>query len=695
MRRARPAKAQISVSLFPFLAVLICTMGALIVLLVLVVQQARVQADTIAATRDEQQQADSAALASLRRDEEDHRWRADVLTTQRSELTQQLADRRLALSHLEDHIRRLEENMKILQAQAGQILTKSAGSEQDQEAARFELARLQAALETEQRRLDEARREATGKRQSYAIIPYRGPNGTQRRPIYIECTKSAITIQPEGLTLGPQDFAGPLGPGNPLDASLRAIREHWSRVEGGSGGGEPYPLLIVRPDGAVAYSMARAALASWDDEFGYELVDAEMQLAFPPTDPRLAATLLNTVKVARQRQELLAAAMPSRFGRKKPDTFESPEPPRGASGTTGSGGDGVGGSSSRAIASQSRGGGTGVGGSVQPQTNPYFTGTGTGDGIGDDGDGIHHGGTEARSSSGNSLAGAHGDGDGTSTGTAAGSEFGIGRDGAGGGSGTARDAAGQFAGQPNNPLRNPGDSGSGPYGSGSSGQGRGSQTGTGQIAGSPGADGSGTGASGTGASGASASGASASGTSAVAGTNGPGTGSSSQPASSANRGAAGGSPGSGSSTIASATAGSIGAGASAGASGAANAKCLADSRGADWALDDRMMPNSTGITRPISVECRRDQLILLPEKGSGGQRVAVPLDGPMHDAIDPFVAAIRKRIDSWGIAVSGGYWKPVLKVTVAPGAETQFTALQTVLQDSGIEVARREQSATR
>ena len=47
MRRPSTRKPATSVSLFPFLAVLVCTMGALIVLLVLVVQLARVQADTI------------------------------------------------------------------------------------------------------------------------------------------------------------------------------------------------------------------------------------------------------------------------------------------------------------------------------------------------------------------------------------------------------------------------------------------------------------------------------------------------------------------------------------------------------------------------------------------------------------------------------------------------------------------------
>ena len=46
---------------------------------------------------------------------------------------------------------------------------------------------------------------------SFAIVPYQGPNGTRRRPIYIECRQSGITIQPEGIIFGPQDFTRAVG----------------------------------------------------------------------------------------------------------------------------------------------------------------------------------------------------------------------------------------------------------------------------------------------------------------------------------------------------------------------------------------------------------------------------------------------------------------------------------------------------
>ena len=53
MRGRRTGKQTVGISLFPFLAVLICTMGTLIVLLVVMVQQARVQANILTIPQDD------------------------------------------------------------------------------------------------------------------------------------------------------------------------------------------------------------------------------------------------------------------------------------------------------------------------------------------------------------------------------------------------------------------------------------------------------------------------------------------------------------------------------------------------------------------------------------------------------------------------------------------------------------------
>ena len=322
MKRKGVPRQDTSVSLFPFLAVLACTMGALIVLLVMVLQQARVQADVISQRRSqERRSADEKESQRLRELREDCQWRREILEKQRAELLQRLASKRLELSHLEEHIRSLETKWKEIGQSVGELERLRGSKNQDLAAARAELDQLQAAVETATRQLNEAKEQAARQPRSYAVVPYQGPNGTRRRPIYVECLADSIVLQPEGVVFQAEDFNGPLGPGNPLDAALRAVREYWTR-QGGSDG-EPYPLLIIRPGGAIAYGVARAAMTSWDDEFGYELVGDDLQLVYPPKDPALAEILKKAVADARQRQAILAAAMPSRFSERETVGFRA------------------------------------------------------------------------------------------------------------------------------------------------------------------------------------------------------------------------------------------------------------------------------------------------------------------------------------------------------------------------------------
>lgn len=313
MRRPPFRKQANSVSLFPFLAVLICTMGALIVILVVMVHQARVQAEVIADQRVRNAEQQSQADKQLREEQEDFEWRREMLERQRSEETQQLARHRLELSHLEDHLRRLQQQGKQLVKDIAELENLGESRQQDLTAAQQELSRLRQSLMLAEKQLEQAKEEAASRPRSFAIIPYEGPHGTRRRPIYIECTSTGVILQPEGVVLAPADFEGPLIPGNPLDAALLATREYLARNGGTEKNGEPYPLLIVRPDGTIAYAAARNAMKSWEDEFGYELVDADIKLEFPPKDPALTELLQKTVHVARRRQEILAAAQPARF----------------------------------------------------------------------------------------------------------------------------------------------------------------------------------------------------------------------------------------------------------------------------------------------------------------------------------------------------------------------------------------------
>src|SRR4030042_2078125 len=103
-------QSAVSVSLFPFLAVLICTMGALILLLVVIARQARLQAAQTAAAKAAEQDKD------LKEAAEDVQWRIGHLRVSRQRAEEQLADARLNLGHIEDHTRRLRDQLGRLKA---------------------------------------------------------------------------------------------------------------------------------------------------------------------------------------------------------------------------------------------------------------------------------------------------------------------------------------------------------------------------------------------------------------------------------------------------------------------------------------------------------------------------------------------------------------------------------------------------
>lgn len=690
IRRSRVQKPAVGMQLFPFLAVLICAMGALIVVLVLVVKHARVSAETIAEQKVQEQlqgpEPEHSPEATAPGEHsvlavEDLEWRQQVLAQQRQELTQRLGEQRLELSHLEEHIRRLERQWTQMQTQVSDLQRVARGGGGKQSVAQTDLAQLKSAIEKARQLLEETREQVAKRKPAYAIIPYRGQNGTERRPIYIECRASGIVIQPEGIALTPEDLAGPLGPGNPLDATLRAIREHWVRVEGSARGSEPYPLLIVRPDGAVAYAVARAAMSSWEDEFGYELVGEDMELAFPPSDPALKQTLAVSIQTARERQALLVAAMPRRFERggaggrfAVPDTGDDELGGGlfGGSGTSGGTGSGRG-----------RGSGGGVGGGV-----------GTADG----------------GRGGNGQTGVSSllrDSDTRNPGSLAGGDMRP--------SGRRNGAAGAGPAVPDGPVAagfaapdNPATAGGPGAGTGGSCPPGGGNAPSGDEPGSAVAAGTGGGAPGRGSGLASPGGV----------LYNPGRGASSNSSGSSgglldarSNSAAGSSAGSprggqsGSGPLPGTVGRSTGAGGrremvdededdSGARSGPSRSgfaypgTTFAKGSGGGPSIKDS---DGTGITRPILVDCYPDRLVILPDPGSDTKPLTIPLSGAMRQSLEPIAAALRKRMEGWGIAVVGGYWKPVLKIKVNQDADSRFEELRKLMEQNGIDVQRKEE----
>jgi hypothetical protein len=96
------------------------------------------------------------------------------------------------------------------------------------------------------------------------------------------------------------------------------------------------------------------------------------------------------------------------------------------------------------------------------------------------------------------------------------------------------------------------------------------------------------------------------------------------------------------------------------------------------------------VTRPIHVAVLADRFVLVPDVGDDRppihQRISPQLT---QTEVDALVSSVQKEMKAWGIAVEGGFWKPILDVEVAPDAEQHFADLQTALQNSGFELQRK------
>ncbi|MFM7563772.1 MAG: hypothetical protein ACKO81_12120 [Planctomycetota bacterium] len=298
-RRKRPDDP--TVSLFPFLTVLICTIGMLIVLLVISVRQVGSKSQQIAAENAEKQRTE---LAELQADLDLHEIRAEGWTDIRESRVAELRAAHEERSYIEQALRELDDEAKTIAAQLQQLGAEAA----DDQAVKAEekiVSQLRADLELEKKRLDEKKPLAEAP-VMYNLVPYSGGGGTNRRPIYVECVNQKLILQPLGIELRVDDFVVPGEPGNPLDAGLTAIKEYWRRFDLAGEQGAPYPLLVVRPSGAQAYAVARRAMTSWVDEFGYELIPERKPIKFGTPDPQLAEEVRKAVEQARKNQALLA-----------------------------------------------------------------------------------------------------------------------------------------------------------------------------------------------------------------------------------------------------------------------------------------------------------------------------------------------------------------------------------------------------
>ncbi len=619
------------VSLFPFLAVLICTMGVMMLLLVVCNRPGPGEGGTAEKAAD--------GSATVETDIDTARqmlaWRITQLETARTKTEGDLADRRLRLSAVEEHMRKLREQWQAMERAAKDLEHVEKDKTALGQMTQAEIGRLRQAVDQTRGQVAAAADKARHAEPSFAIIPYDGPNGTQRRPIYIECGPDTVTLQPEGIVLTAKDFSGPDGPGNPLATILRAIRDYLAASQPqGTPPSEPYPLLIVRPDGIAMFYHARQAMSSWASEFGYELIEQDRKLAFPPPLPQLAQTEQVALTDARARFAWYAQTRTARS-----DTSASR--PMYRASLTGGG----------IVRVDGKGGG--------------------GDGIGPGGRGGSGGfdGLVATNDAPPQVVGqtaAYGGGPAFPSGDAGAPAF--------AGSGRGRPAlppGGNFTtGNPAGPATAAGDPRSATTDPRAAG--RGSQPAASDVASAP--------------------------PGAKPGEpvqSGPGAPPHADSTYDFRRPTPGSSDDGNGIRVAPHIAGP---GEYVDSEPVEHEKpkpedetkkprSLAETRGRNWSLP-QSAKTSVAVSRPVHIQCRGDQMIILPDTGNA-QPQSIPFHGRTQDSIDQLVAAVWAHTKGWGIAGRQMYWRPKLVLEMGESGEGRFGELQALMANSGLEVVRK------
>ncbi|MHB8736528.1 MAG: hypothetical protein ACYC6M_14595, partial [Terriglobales bacterium] len=321
----RGRRHKLAVSTFPFLAVLLCAMGSLILVLLVMDRKAH-QAAQARARREAAQlaeqsaQSESAQRAELEKKKQQARteWeqkRAALhanLTREQIELQMQMRkvrdqfgqiaarlryeqDTSTELRHkVQDQRSRIQAEQQLLatlRSHAGQSETQAKESSKTVQRMTIDLLQMEQALKD----LKAARQR---EQHTFSVVPYHGRRGESRRPIYVECTAEGVIFHPErrAMPVTAREFLiGRDQPGAVPDDVRSEVERRIARQRAqqagvpGAANATPYLLLLVRPDGINTYGELQAVLKDLTLDFGYEFIDADWVLDFPTDEDQPSA----------------------------------------------------------------------------------------------------------------------------------------------------------------------------------------------------------------------------------------------------------------------------------------------------------------------------------------------------------------------------------------------------------------------
>ena len=331
-----------SISLFPFLAVLVCAMGSLILLLLVMTRKMRqdqyveqtavvesaaseVDAELAARIAALEKQISSAErnLNSLQANAQAHRSSVDESQVRITDLEAELAQLQAKLEGMDPDAAPVAEALaksRKLKAEEVALLRQLNETEKrllskQQQLANAQDASNEASLALQEKhsdllklrdQVDEARSSLAKVSGTSTLLEFSNPTGTERTPIVVDVSGKGFEIYPNGIQITQADMEGFPVRDNPFLAAILTIHQHRSK---GSVTGAPYVLLLVRPDGALPFYGAQRILMESNIHYGYELLDAENSVVSGAPDTIEVPLVKKSIAEALRRRENLYAKL--------------------------------------------------------------------------------------------------------------------------------------------------------------------------------------------------------------------------------------------------------------------------------------------------------------------------------------------------------------------------------------------------
>ncbi|MCI0641458.1 MAG: hypothetical protein L0Y72_04330 [Gemmataceae bacterium] len=304
MRRTRH---KLQVSTFPFLAVLLGAMGALILLLLVMDRRAKIVARNKALEAHAAKQALALDHQKQAADDEHKKseWESkrrelhELLLSQEREWSKHLGALQSELSKLLGQEKTEQEAAIALQKrlaaeevqwhakkkQLDELTSRLAQADRQSSKAQEDLARLAQELDLLEKTLRNRKAQKHDEKEVYSLVPYRGKHGDDRKPIYVECTLEGVIFHPNRQVHSALGFDVAAFRKEVQNRGAKLVREKRAfdvsdLAPTPPDPHNPYVLFLVRPEGIESYYQATSALRGFELDFGYEFIDAAWMLDF-------------------------------------------------------------------------------------------------------------------------------------------------------------------------------------------------------------------------------------------------------------------------------------------------------------------------------------------------------------------------------------------------------------------------------